>query len=376
LLGTVSSYWLFAYKNSLLVAYQRLDVQNIISFFVTTIQYVLQILVIVVFENFYLYAIIGLIVQILNNIITSIVVSAIFPKCKPNGVIETEEINKIKCRIKDIFTARLGGVVVNYVDTVVISAFLGLSMLGIYNNYYYIMKIVITFISIFFSACVAGIGNSLVADSVEKNYNDFRVVTFIIRWISGVCACCLITLYQPFMKYWLGNNYLLDDVCVILFCIYFYVYVNNNVFTMYKDAAGIWHEDRYRPLIGAGFNLITNLLFVHNYGIYAILVSTILCYVCITMPWLIYNLFKVLFKRSCQQYLKQMVRDVVCTILIVGICIVTTKHIKCDKLDDIFIKGIFCFFISNVCFWWVYHKSEEFKRCMQIKDQLLYRKGL
>ena len=42
-------------------------------------------------------------------------------------------------KIKDLFTSRVGVVIVNSADTLVISAFLGLTVLAVYQSYYYIV---------------------------------------------------------------------------------------------------------------------------------------------------------------------------------------------------------------------------------------------
>lgn len=59
-------------------------------------------------------------------------------------------------------------VIVNSVDTIVISAFLGLTMLAIYQNYYYILTSVMGFVIIIFNSCTAGIGNSIITETKEK----------------------------------------------------------------------------------------------------------------------------------------------------------------------------------------------------------------
>lgn len=55
----------------------------------------------------------------------------------------------------------------------------------------------------------------------------------------------------------------------------------------YKDAAGLWHEDRFRPLCTALANLVMNLILVQFIGIYGILLSTVLSTLFIGMPWVI-----------------------------------------------------------------------------------------
>ena len=131
LMATVFSYWLFAYKNSVLQAHQRQDVISKVTLVVNTIQYILQLIVICLFKNYYMYVIILLLSQILINIATAYKSNKIYPQYKAKGKLEKIQIREINQRVKDLFTSKIGGVIVNSADSIVISAFLGLTALAI-----------------------------------------------------------------------------------------------------------------------------------------------------------------------------------------------------------------------------------------------------
>ena len=213
--------------------------------------------------------------QIITNISTAIVVDKMYPRYNPEGNLDKDEIQQINHKIRDLFTSKIGFVVVDSADTIVISAFLGLTALAIYQNYFYILSSVMGFIAVVFTSCTAGIGNSIIVETAEKNYNDLKKFTFLISWISGMCLCCFLNLYQPFMELWVGKDLMLSMGAVVCFCVYFYIQEINKLFNTYKDASGIWHEDRFRPLVVALTNLCLNLLMVNFWGIYGILLSTV-----------------------------------------------------------------------------------------------------
>lgn len=208
--ATVLSYWLFAYKNSLLQAHQRVDIMSKVTFITNTIQYLLQFFVLVIIKNYYAYLIVSLFMQAVTNIITAVVVSKKYPNYKAEGKLSKDYIIKINQRIRDLFTSKLGAVVLNSSDSIVISAFLGLTTLAIYQNYYFILTSIIGFVTIIFNACTAGIGNSLIVETKEKNYYDLKKFTFIISWIAGFCSICFLCLFQPFMDIWVGKSMKLE----------------------------------------------------------------------------------------------------------------------------------------------------------------------
>lgn len=369
LAATVLSYWLFAYKNSLLQAHQRDDVASKVMIVTTTIQYGLQAFILFSLKDYYLYVLVMLATQAITNIVTAAIVDKMYPEYRPKGNLPREYVRKINGRIRDLFTAKLGGTLVNSGDTVIISAFLGLTPLAIYQNYSYIMKSVISLVVILFTACTAGIGNSLVTETIDKNYNDFKKFNLLISWISTIAVSCFICLYQPFMLLWTQRkDFLLPMGCVVLFGIYFHVYILQQLSATYKDAGGIWHEDRFRPLCSAIVNLLLNLILVKRYGVYAIILATIISYLFVAMPWLTHNLFSIMFKRSPKEYIfKNFVYAVVIVLAAASCYFITTFLPNCGILT-IILRLLVCFFISNMFFVVSFRRMSEFGQVIVLID--------
>lgn len=360
LMATVISYWMFAYKNCILSAYQRGDVYSKISLVVSTIQYVLQAILLVILCNYYIYLLVTILTGILGNITTAIVVTKKYPRLRPRGKLERTEIKMINRRVIDLFTAKIGTVVVESADTIVISAFLGLQTLAIYNNYYYIMTSLFGFITILFSACTAGIGNSLIVETEEKNYNDLKKFLLIIFWMAGSCVSCLLCTFQPFMKIWVGEKLMLSMEMVICMCCYFFIHEINRVINTYKDAAGMWHEDKWRPLVTAICNLVMNLILVRYIGLFGILLSTIASMLLVGMPWLIYNLFTVIFKRSATQFVLRLFKYTGLTIFSGGISYYFCGFIQLTGVLEFLAKGIVAFIVSNVLYCIFLYRTKEY----------------
>lgn len=371
-LGTVVlSYWLFAYKNSILQVYQRTDITSKITLVTSTVQYGLQFFALYVLKNYYIYIGIMLITQALTNIFTATYVNTLYPNFKPYGKLSKMEVKKINQRIKDLFTAKLGTVVVGAVDSIVISAFLGLTVLAVYQNYYYIMNAICGFIAVIFSSITAGIGNSLVTESNEKNYNDFRKFSFIICFILCICCCCFIGLYQPFMKLWVGSKLMLNFSFIVLFCILFYCLELAMVWATVKDAAGLWHSDRFRPLIGSVTNLILNIVLVQYIGLYGIIISTIVSYVFVSMPWLIRNLFVLLYKKPLWQYLKQIFIYMGITVMSCFFTYLICGFIEREDICGLLIRAVICISVPLAFQSILYLKKYEYIETIKLMKKML-----
>lgn len=374
LIATVFSYWLFAYKNSILQAHQRQDVISKITLCVNTVQYILQIIVVCLFKNYYMYLIILLISQICINIITAYKSNKIYPDYNASGSLNKEEIKEINCRVRDLFTSRIGGIIVKSADSIVISAFLGLTVLAVYQNYYYIITAIIAVVAVIFSACTAGIGNSLIVETREKNLNDLKKFTFIIIWIAGFCSCALLCLYQNFMELWVGKELLLDMSCVICLVVYYFIYEINALLNLYKDAGGIWHKDRFRPLVTAIVNVVLNLILVNYIGLYGVLISTFLSMLFVGMPWIIHNLFTEVFKCSSKNYVKQLIKYVISVFIMTVVIYFLTTLIEGASVVSLILKSVICLIGFNMMFLLCYYKKDEFQETKKMIFKILKRK--
>lgn len=369
--ATVLSYWLFAYKNSILQAHQRTDVVSKVTLITSTIQYALQLFVLWAFHNYYLYVIVLLASQAITNIVTAVAADKLYPQIKPRGSVDKIQVQRINQRIRDLFTSKIGGIIYDSADTIVISAFLGLTVLAIYQNYFYILNAITGLISVVFVACTAGIGNSIVVESKEKNYQDLNKFSFIITWIAGFCSVCLLCIYQPFMELWVGKDLMLSTSAVVCFVIYFFIRQFNALFNLYKDASGMWHEDRLRPLAAALTNLVLNLILVQFIGIYGILLSTVLAILCVGMPWLLHNLFTVIFEKKHMRLFIMKLGQY--TFVVIISCVVTyfiCSRFSIDLFPTILIRGLICIIVPNLIYYLTFRKTEEYRQTLLLVDKM------
>ena len=284
-------------------------------------------------------------------------------------------VGSINGRIKDLFIAKFGGVVLNSADTIVISAFLGLTLLAVYQNYYFVMSSICGIMEILLTSITAGLGNSYITESKEKNYTDLKKITFMFFWLTGMCTSCFLGIFQPFMRLWVGEKFLMGFSVVVCLCVYFYLYETTRLLNVFKNAGGIWHEDRFRPLISAIVNLALNLISVNYIGIYGIVLSTIVALGVIEIPWLLQNIFTVMYDTSLfKDYFKMFVSWIIATVFSCVIIAVLTYKVTFSGW------GAFAFFvvvsvlIPNIVFLLLMHKTEEFKLSISMVNRITHNK--
>ena len=360
LANTVLSYFLYAYKAALFSAYQRNDLASKRNALINMLANILQIVVLLVFKNYYCYIIIMPCMTMVTNITNAVLAKKMFPQIVCRGQISSEMKQGIKRRITGLLSFKIYGIMFTSVDTLVISSFLGLTQLAIYNNYYYIQTSIIAFMNIFTASITAGIGNKMVTNSVEDNYKDFKRCTFLNAWLCSWCAVCLFCLYQPFMNLWMGEKLMFDFPMMALMVAYFFLpRVTAMTFT-YREAAGLWYEDRFRPLIAAVVNLGLNIWWVHYIGMYGIILSTLFCTVFINIPWGTYILFKNYFKRSPMEYALQLLCYMLVAAIACVISIMVSYMLHLDGMLNLMVTAAVCVVVPNLIFWLCYRNMPEF----------------
>lgn len=346
--NVVVSYFLWAYKTSLLSAFQREDLVSKISILTVCLQYGVQFAVLFLFRNYYIYLIILPLGTTLNNILKAIVTNKYYSQYKCQGSLDSETKSVIGEKVKALLLHKVGGVVANSLDNIVISAFMGLVAIAMYNNYWYIYSSVCYFIAIFHNSVLAGIGNSMAIESKENNLRKFNDLNFVNVWIVGWCSCCLMCLYQPFMELWVGKKLMYSLDVVILFVIYFYINMARRTVITFKEASGLWTEDRYKPIVSAVFNITLNIVLIQMIGIPGVVISTILSFIIIEIPWESSVLFKNYFEKGLSSYyLSQLLYGAFFAVIIIG------TYMICSIFDSglvftLIIRGCICIVIPNV----------------------------
>lgn len=276
LLNTVLGYWLFSYKKSLIFAYQREDVLSNINSIIVICKTFLQILMICFFRMYYLYALILPVTTLVENLIVEYWSKKIFPDCIPDGIVNRESRQEIKKRIYGLMIQKICSTSRNSLDSIVISAYVGLNNVSIYGNYYYIMAALHALLGTITSSITAVVGNSVAECSTEKNHSDMLKFNFIYMWIASNLTICLLCVFQPFMRIWMGNNMMFEIQVVIALCIYFYSLCIGDIRSVYVVASGLWYEGRYRAVLEAITNLVLNIYLGKHFGIMGIVVATII----------------------------------------------------------------------------------------------------
>ena len=197
------------------------------------------------------------------------------------------------------------------------------------------------------------------------------IFTLLVSFVSGLCCACFMTLYQPFMTIWMGKNMLLSQLVVVLLCFYFWFYELVMMISVYKDAGGIWHEDRFRPLIAGVTNLIINLLLVNFMGLYGIILSTIASQLFISLPWIVKNVTALIFNRNPREYFKIIIINTLKVLFSTTVVYVIVSFIHIENVYGLILKGISTVFLAVFILMICFRRDEQYNNAKELLFKLL-----
>lgn len=380
--NTVLSYLMFAYRSALFTADQRYSINNNIYSVFKVGTTVLQIAAIILLKNhqylaYYFYCLALPLTTVLKNVFTYYLSKKMYPQYECEGKVPKDEINGIKKRVAGMFLHKVSFVFRNSLDSIVISAFLGLASLGQYNSYYFIINAISGIMILVSNSVTASVGNSMVKETKEKNYADFKKIQLLYMWLTSWLTVCFAACLQPFIKLWLGADMLFSDGIMAIFCIYFFSMHFSRVCHIYRDAAGLWWQDRYRPIVETVVNLTLNILLVKYIGVSGVMLSTIFCIVFIEGTWGTRILFKHYFVGEKQStYMIKLLYTWGLTAVSCVICYVIYKLTNLSGIPAIIVYGLIATAVSNIIYAVGNSFLPEYKSAISFAKKLVSFKGL
>lgn len=362
LIQTVSSY-VCAYKQTLLSADQKEYELSLWRTLTNFINYSAQVIILFFSKKFILSVTVGVVVNILMNYFIGIYISNSYkPVFEVNRQLPKEEQKYIFADTKATACHKIGGTIAGGTDNIILSAFVGLSVTGIYSNYSLILIGIRTISSRLLGSFTSSFGNAHVEQNDEEKYLSYRRMLFVDFWISGLVVVCLYNLIDDFITIWIGENYKLNHLTVIILCINFYAELCRAVSTSYIDGCGLFVKDKARPIIEAVLNLSISILLVKRMEIAGVFLGTILSQICTVLWREPYILYKYEFKKSVFIYWRNYVKFAILTLLLSFALNIFLSYFYVFKttLRSWVGEGIVCVFLYNLAALIIFRKTDDF----------------
>lgn len=372
LVNTLVGYFA-AHKRSLLFAYQRNDVENKIKTICLLFMTAIQVLVLFLLRNYYLYFTVTILFTIIESVLIHKVANKLYPEIDSKAQeLDIKTKKEIKKNVMALSFHKIGTVIVFSTDNILISTMLGLIVLGAYSNYYLIISTITTFFVLLSNAISASVGNLVASSDKDYAYEKYKQVKFIFSFLSAFSTICMIVLFQPFIKIWTGGGiYLLDLSTVILLGVSFYFSRMRTSASIFKDAAGLFWQNRFAPIFESLINLLVSIVLGLFLGLNGIVIGTILSTVLVPYwvePKIVYKHY---FKKSFWKFIKRAIIDFVIMIAVGIICFCVCSFIPDGGIWLLILKFVTCGILCLALLTITYLPTKEFKECSVLAKNFL-----
>lgn len=373
LVNTSYSY-LMSYKNTLLSANQKDYVLTSINIIFSVMITATQIIVLLIAKNYIMYLLTNMFVLFIQRLYINNKITKMYPllREKITEELPEEDFKAIIKNVKAVMFHKIGDYCINGTDNIVISAFISVSMVGLYSNYSMIITMINGIIVMFFNSMTASLGNLMATESDEKKIEIFEIINFIAFWLFGFATICLYNLLNPFIELWLGKEFLISSAILIIVLLNYYLTGMRVPVYAVKTAAGIYDEDKYTPLIQSVVNLVLSIILVQSWGLAGVFMGTLVSSIVLPCWQRPYIVCKYALKTSSKGYFAKYMQYL---ITILGVTLVISKILNVlyleGKVINFIIKILICAAIPNLVFLLLFRKTKEFRQVLSIADRAL-----
>lgn len=303
LISTAFTY-VYSSKISLVNAYKNNYITTTIISVGQIINYSLQIFFLYLFKSFELFVICKIISEILQAICIDIYAKKNYAHIiNTNNKIDNDTRTEIIKNIKAMFLHKIGEVFINSTDSIIISTFVSVHVLGLYSNYTTIVIAMAGILGLLFSPLTSIVGH-LCAERNRNSERTFHFFYFVNYAVGCIFYLGYYSIIDNLITLFFGENLIMQwDIPFIITLNYFIQFMRKSVL-LFRDATGAFYNDRWKPLIEGILNLILSLMLVKSIGVTGVIIATIITnlVIChIVEPWVLYK--NVFHKNPVQYYI-------------------------------------------------------------------------
>ena len=372
LLNSSVSYF-FTYRRSILYAYQKEYKATLVETAVTVVSTILQMIFLVLTKNYIVYLLIQILATIIKNVLVSYKAGKEYPfiKEKKYEKISKSEEKSIFKDVKSLLLYKLGGSISNGTDNMIISAFVGISEVGLLSNYTTISNAINTFTNSLFNGFSASIGNLNAMENDEKKESTYYEILLLAFYIYTFIVAGITILSNPFIDIWIGQEYELN--WTVSFALGFNLYVEGLRYANYtfRNTLGLFKKGRFMPLISSITNIVLSLILVKPLGTFGVLIATSIARLFTINLYDPYLLHKYKFNSSSKRYYITYFYYLVIMILVLAISNYVVKIIGLSGIVGFLVDGVIIFCISIVITILATFKLKEFK---SLKSRIIRRR--
>ncbi len=362
--------YLLSYKRSILYADQKNYIINAARVASMLVLNTLQVVLLLTTKNYYLYLMIKIVMTLVENIFLNTVVDKRYPFLDSqikNNRLDKATRKDVLIKVKGLLYHKAGSFFILGTDNIVITTFLGIGTVGMYSNYLLILTAINSMYSQLSAAITASIGNLLLVRDSEKHFSVYERINFASFWTNVLLTVGFLVTVDSFIKLWLGEHFILPIGVLIALSLNLYLTLSRLPLYSFKTAAGIFHEDRFVPIIESVVNIVASITLLHFFGLAGVFMGTI----CSALVVLLYSYPKFVYTRlfdlNAIRYFKEFTKHLGILIFISATTFLISRAIHVDKnIIQLAVNLGLCIVVPNLILAFVFGRSKELRYYKQL----------
>ncbi|WP_298552532.1 sugar transporter [uncultured Parabacteroides sp.] len=306
LLSSLIGYFI-NYRQTLLGADQKNYIVTIYFQTVGLIKTLVQMAIAYYWGNYYAWILIELVFGIIYSIVLNYKINKVYPWLKTGVAIGKQKYPENKIIItkaKQMFVHLLAGTGRNQLLPFLIYAFASLKIVAYYGNYMLIITKINLLVNNLLGSTGAGVGNLIAEGDHSKIQRVYWELTSLRFLVAGFLTFSLYHLVDPFISIWLGHEYILNQVVLVIIMGNFFISQFRGTNDQFIQGYGLFH-DTWAPLVTLAITIFVALVGGYFWGLPGVLVGDIASSLTIICVWKSYFLYKEGFHLSVFEYWKQ-----------------------------------------------------------------------
>ena len=230
----------------------------------------LQLFVLLYFQSFLLFVLVLSLQNIINIILYKLHYSRHYPYIKK--VLKKD--STIFKKMKSLFWHKIGTLVVFNTDIILLAQFTSLKVVAIYSTYLIVYQLILTIVGILTPVLSPKIGKYIALNSANDSYILWKSLHLLYLYSGTVLVTVSYYMINPFIKLWMGEEYLLPEFTIFLLMINLFINITRVMIEVFKDGFGFF-EDIYNPILESIINLVVSFILVQSMGLNGVIIGTI-----------------------------------------------------------------------------------------------------
>lgn len=368
--------YLVVYKETLIRASQQSRVAVRIEMTVQITFMALESIALFLFHGYLIYLVLRIVTYLVRNLLISREVKKRFPKVDFSSAERLDQGSRLKL-MKDIGAMalyKISGVVLNGTDSIIISAFLGTSIVGIMGHFRMLSNFVTNLTNKVWVAVLPSVGNMAVVYDDNKQYHVFTRVNLASFLFSGFCSVTMFNLMNPLVTVWLGSQYTVSTATAFAIAFNMYLFLTILPFQTFRDANGLFVQGKYRPVIMSIINISLSLALVKPCGLFGVLFATPISRL-VTQTWFDpFVVYKHVFKKSPMPYYKEFIMH---SIISLGSGVAIWFILEWMQIGGglvrLMVGSVMCVVLLPLLYFFLFRKNEQFTQLIHYSKRMINR---